>query len=157
MISRLRRPIVLIPAFVLLSLAAGLAYAAWERLDSSALETNERLLDELPAYPGAEEVDRRSQTFSGEGGLPLPDGLVTTVLYAPPEEASQEEILDFYVSRLEGWERRTTAVGRAYRVEFERGDDCLLLMTNGMTPEQAPGRTFAVAATSEEGACGREA
>jgi hypothetical protein len=153
----LRRPVVLIPAFVSLSLAAGLAYAAWERLDSSSLETNERLLDELPAYPGAREVDRRSQTFSGEGGLPLPEGLVTTALYAPPAAATQEEILDFYVSRLRGWERRTTAVGRAYRVEFERGDDCLLLLTNGMTPEQSAQRTFAVAVTSEKGACGREA
>ncbi|MGH3007537.1 MAG: hypothetical protein ACRDOS_16815 [Gaiellaceae bacterium] len=153
---RLRRPALLIPAAVLLSLGAGLGYAAWKQLDSSALETNERLLEELPAYPGAREIDRRSQTFSGEGGLPLPEGLVTTVLFTPPGDASQDEIVDFYVSGLTGWERRTTAVGRAFRVEFERGDDCLLLMTNGMTPEQTGNRTFAVAATSEEGACGRD-
>ncbi|MGH3093802.1 MAG: hypothetical protein ACRDOG_15950, partial [Gaiellaceae bacterium] len=72
----LKRPAVLIPAAVLLSLAAGLGYAAWEQLDNSALETNERLLDELPPYPGAREIDRRTQTFSGEDGLPLPEGLV---------------------------------------------------------------------------------
>lgn len=153
---RLTRPAVLIPAAVLLSLAAGIGYAAWERLDTSSLTTNQQLLEELPAYPGAQEIDRRSQTFSGEAGLPLPEGLVTTVLFAPPADASQEEILDFYVARLTDWERRTTAVGRAYQVEFERGDDCLLLMTNGMTAEGSDDRTFAVAATSEEGACGRD-
>ena len=154
--SRLRRPAFLLPAAVLLSLAAGLGYAAWEQLDTSALETNERLLAELPSYPGAREVDRRSQTFSGEGRLPLPEGLVTTVLFAPPSEASQNEIVEYYVTRLSGWQRRTTAVGGAFQVEFERGDDCLLLMTNGMIAEGMDDPTFAVAATSEEGACGRD-
>ncbi len=152
---RLRRPAVLIPLAVVLSLGAGLGYAAWERLDASALEMNERLLEELPSYPGAREVDRRSQTFSGEGGIPLPEGVVTTALYVPPAGTTQDEVVDFYVSRLTGWERRTTAVGRAFRVEFERGEDCLLLMTNGMAPGQTDERTFAVAATSERDACGR--
>jgi hypothetical protein len=145
---------VLIPAAVLLSLGAGLSYAVWERLDISALEANDRLLDSLPTFPGAREADRRSQTFSGEGGLPLPEGLVTTVLYVPPDEAGQGEVVDFYVSRLQGWERRTSAVGSAFRIEFTRGDDCVLVMTNGMTSEESAERTFAVAATSEEGACG---
>ena len=151
-----KRPAVLLPAAVLLSLAAGLGYAAWEQLDTSAVETNERLLDELPPYPGAREIDRRTQTFSGEDGLPLPKGLVTTALFAPPGDAGQDEIVDFYVSRLTGWEPRTTARGGAFQVEFERGDDCLLLMTNGMAVEGAEDPTFAVAATSEEGACGRD-
>jgi hypothetical protein len=48
------------------------------------------------------------------------------------------------------------ALGGAFQVEFERGDDCLLLMTNGMAAAGAEERTFAVAATSEEGACGRD-
>lgn len=152
----LKRPAILIPAAVLLSLAAGLGYAAWEQLDTSALETNERLLDELPPYPGAREIDRRTQTFSGEDGLPLPEGLVTTALFAPPSDTGQDEIVDFYVSRLTGWEPRTSALGGAFQVEFERGDDCLLLMTNGMAPEGAGDPSFAVAATSEEGACGRD-
>ena len=152
----LTRPAVLIPAAVLLSLAAGLGYALWEQLDTSAVETNERLLDELPAYPGAREIDRRSQAFSGEDGLPLPEGLVTTALFAPPSDAGQEEIVEFYVFRLTGWEPHTAALGGAFQVEFERGDDCLLLMTNGMAPEGAGDPTFAVAATSEEGACGRD-
>ena len=151
----LRRPAVLIPAAVLLSLGAGLGYAVWEQLDTSALETNERLLDELPRYPGAREIDRRTQTFSGEDGLPLPEGIVTTALFAPPRDTGQEEIVDFYVSRLTGWEPRTTALGGAFQVEFERGDDCLLLMTNGMARGGVGEPTFAVAATNEEGACGR--
>ncbi|HEX2045161.1 MAG TPA: hypothetical protein VHF23_06005 [Gaiellaceae bacterium] len=133
-----------------------MGYAVWERLDTSALEANDRLLDELPDLPGAREVDRRSQTFSGEGGLPLPEGLVTTALFTPPGDATQAEVVDFYVSRLQTWDAETTAVGRALRVEFTRGDDCLLLMTNGMAPEEARDRTFAVAATSEEDACGRQ-
>jgi hypothetical protein len=153
---RLSRPAVLIPAAVVLSLAAGIGYAVWERLDTSAVEANGRLLEELPSFPGAREVDRRSQTFSGEGGLPLPEGLVTTALFAPPDEATQAEVVDFYVSRLQAWDAETTAAGSALRVEFTRGDDCLLLMTNGMVPEQPRDRTFAVAATSEEGACGRQ-
>jgi hypothetical protein len=153
---RLARPAVLIPLAVALSLAAGIGYAVWERLDTSALEANERLLDELPALPGARELDKRSQTFSGGSRLPLPQGLVTTVLLAPPEDASQAEVVDFYVSRMDGWDADTTAVGSAFRVEFTRGDDCLLLMTNGMAPEVRRDRTFAVAATSEEDACDRE-
>lgn len=153
---RLARPAFLIPLAVALSLAAGIGYAVWERLDTSALEANERLLDELPPLPGARELDKRSQTFSGESRLPLPQGLMTTVLFAPPEDASQAEVVDFYVSRLDGWDARTTAVGSAFRVEFTRDDDCLLLMTNGMAPEAGRDRTFAVAATSEEDACGPE-
>ena len=112
----LRRPAVLIPAAVLLSLGAGLGYAVWEQLDTSALETNERLLDELPPYPGAREIDRRTQTFSGEDGVPLPEGIVTTALFAPPKDTGQEKIVDFYVSRLTGWEPRTTALGGAFQV-----------------------------------------
>jgi hypothetical protein len=144
---------VIIPAAVLLSLCAGIGYAAWERLNTSAVERNEQLLESLPALPGADERDRRTQTFSGTGGLPLPEGLVTTVLYSPPAGATQEEVLDFYVSRLSGWTRRTTAVGESYRVTFTRGDDCVLLLTNGMAPGHTGEATFALSATEEEGAC----
>jgi hypothetical protein len=144
---------VIIPAAVLLSLGAGIGYAAWERLDTSAVERNQQLLESLPTFPGAAEQGRRSQTFSGEGGLPLPEGLVTTVLYSPPAGASQEEVLDYYVSGLSGWERRTTAVGESYRVTFTRGNDCVLLLTNGMAPGHIGEPTFALSATEEEGAC----
>lgn len=150
---RLARPAVMIPAAVLLSLGAGIGYAAWEKLDTSAVERNEQLLESLPTFPGAEERDRRSQTFSGEGGLPLPEGLVTTVLFSPPAGASQEEVLDFYVSRLSSWKPRTTAVGESYRVTFTRGDDCVLLLTNGMAPGHTGEATFALSATEERGAC----
>jgi hypothetical protein len=144
---------VIIPAAVLLSLGAGIGYAAWERLDTSAIERNVQLLESLPAFPGADERDRRTQTFSGEGGVPLPEGVVTTALYTPPAGATQEEVLDFYVSRLSGWERRTTAVGESYRVTFTQGDDCVLLLTSGMAPGHTGERTFALSATEEEGAC----
>ena len=36
--SRLLRPAVLIPAFVLLALGAGIGYAAWQQLDSGRVE-----------------------------------------------------------------------------------------------------------------------
>jgi hypothetical protein len=142
----------LIPAFAALSLAAGIGYAAYERVSTSALEANGELLGSLPDYPGARELDRRSDT-SPAGSLPVPAGVVTRVLYVPPPSASQEQILEFYVERLAGWRARTKAVQNAYRAEFSRGDDCVVLMTYGMAPGHAGGRTFALEVEAGEGGC----
>jgi hypothetical protein len=113
----------------------------------------------VPTFPGARESDRRSDTSSA-GGLPLPAGVVTTVLYLPPADATQEQVVDFYVTRLAAWAAHTTTVPaegtlrRAYRVEFTRDDDCLMLMTYGMAPGTTGTRTFALAALADEGGCG---
>jgi hypothetical protein len=150
--GRRLRPVLLIPALVGLSLAAGIGYAAYERVDTSAVEANAELLDSIPLYPGAREMDRRSDA-SAAGSLPLPEGVVTTVLYLPPGDATQEGVLDFYVSRLQAWRVRTTTVRGAYRAEFSRDDDCLALLTYGMAPGHAGARTFALAAQANEGGC----
>ena len=162
--SRLRRllgrPAIFIPALVLLSLAGGIGYAAYERVDTSAVEGNARLLEELPTFPGARQLDRRSET-SSSGDLPVPEGVLTTVLYEPPQEASQEEVVEFYVSGLQGWEAesRTVPLGEAgevaYRVDLSREDDCVTLLTTGMAPGETEGqRTFILAAIAGEGSCG---
>ena len=81
---RLLRPAVLIPAFVVLSLGAGIAYAAWTQLDSGRVDANMEILDALPLYPGAHEIQRITQTTNGEDVVPVPDEIVTSALYAPP-------------------------------------------------------------------------
>ena len=162
MSRRLLRPTVLIPAFVLLSLAGGLAYAAFERVGTSAAEENSSLLESLPLYPGAREAARRAQTYDDEGGLPLPEGVVTTVVYVPPPDATQEEVVRFYLSRLDGWDRDTTTIPApgekdedVYRVQLTRGENCLTLMTYGMAPSaEGEERSYALAASTEQGGCG---
>ncbi len=161
---RLLRPAVLIPAFVLLSLAAGIGYAAWTNLDAGRAEANEELLAGVPAYPGAREIDRLTRT-SADSALPVPDEVVTSVLFAPPAGATQAEIVEFFVSALSPeWTPRTRAVttgeseadatgASAFRVDFTRGDDCLRLLTYGMAPGHIGERTFALSAESGRGAC----
>jgi hypothetical protein len=161
---RLLRPAVLIPAFVLLALGAGIAYAAWTQLDAGRIEANEEVLASLPRYPGSTEVDRLTQT-EADGTLPIPDEVVTSVLYAPPAAATQAEVVEFYVSRLTPeWRARTTSVtvadqeqaatgASAFRVDFSRGEDCVRLLTYGMAKGHFGRRTFALAAESGEGPC----
>ena len=159
---RLLRPVVLIPAFVVLSLAAGIGYAAYEQVGTSAADENARLLESLPLYPGASETARRAQAYSSEGALPLPQGVVTTVVYVPPRDATQEDVVRFYISRLQSWESRTRTAPAlegageiVYRVDFTRGDECVVLMTYGMAPSQDPAdRSFGLAASTEQGGCG---
>jgi hypothetical protein len=164
MLFRLRRflarPAVFIPALLLISLAGGIGYAAYERVGTSAVEANARLLGELPTFPGARELDRRSETSSA-GDLPLPEGVLTTVLYEPPTEASQEEVVDFFVSELQGWEAesRTVPLGDAgevvYRVDLSSEADCVTLVTAGMASGgTGVRRTFALSAIAGEGSCG---
>ena len=161
---RLLRPALLIPAFVLLALGAGIAYAAWTQLDAGRIDANEEVLASLPRYPGSTEVDRLTQT-EADGTLPIPDEVVTSILYAPPAAATQAEVVEFYVSRLTPeWRARTTSVtvadqeqaatgASAFRVDFSRGGDCVRLLTYGMAKGHFGRRTFALAAESGEGPC----
>lgn len=161
---RVLRPAVLIPAFVLLALGAGIGYAAWTQLDAGRIDANEALLASVPAFPGSAEVDRLTRT-TADGALPVPDEVVTSVLYAPPAEATQADVVEFFVSRLSPeWEARTTTVtvgeedqaatgASAFRVDFSRGEDCLQLLTYGMATGHFGERTFALAAESGQGPC----
>lgn len=163
---RLLRPAVLLPAFVILSLGAGIAYAAWTQFDASRIDANEALLDSVPPYPGSREIERITRTATGDG-LPIPDEVLTSALYAPPSDASQADIVDFFVESLTPeWEsstRTVTASGEdvdpdaalpsSFRVLFSRGDDCVQLLTYGMAPGHIGERTFALSAESGQGPC----
>ena len=163
---RLLRPAVLLPAFAILSLGAGIAYAAWTQFDAGRIAANEALLDSVPAYPGSREIERITRTATGDG-LPVPDEVLTSALYAPPPEASQADIVDFFVGSLTPeWEsstRTVTASGEdvdpdaalpsSFRVLFSRGEDCLQLLTYGMAPGHIGERTFALSVESGQGPC----
>lgn len=164
MTRRLFRPAVLIPAFVLLALGAGIGYAAWKQLDSGRVEANKAILDSLPPYPGAREVQRITQTRTGEDALPVPDEIVTSALYAPPARATQEDVVAFYVEGLQpDWEPRTRVVSASeaegataptsFRVDFSRAEDCLSLLTYGMAPGHVGEPTFVLSVESGAGPC----
>ena len=163
--KRLLRPAILLPAFVVLALGAGIAYAAWQQLDSGRIEANEAILDALPVYPGAREIQRITRTQTGEDALPIPDEIVTSTLYAPPAAATQEDIVAFYAESLQPeWESRTRVVRASevvdeetgpisFRVDFSRGDDCLSLLTYGMAPGHVGEPTFVLSVESGDGPC----
>lgn len=162
---RLLRPAVLIPAFVVLSLGAGIGYAAWTQLDSGRRDANMGILDSAPPYPGAREIQRVTQTSSGEDALPIPDQIVTSALFAPPSSAREADVVAFYVESLQPeWEPRTRVVAASeseedgttptsFRVDFTRGDDCLSLLTYGMAPGHAGDPTYVLSAQSGGGPC----
>jgi hypothetical protein len=161
---RLLRPAILIPALVLLSLAAGMGYALWTQLDAGRIEANEELLAALPILPGSEELDRLTQTSAG-GSLPVPDTVTTTILFTPPVETTQADVVEFYVTALAPeWEARTRTVtadseetgavpSTAFRVDFSRGEDCVSLLTYGMAEGHIGPRTYALSAESGRGPC----
>lgn len=139
---RLLRPAVLIPLAAILLFAGGIVYAVTTGLDPSAVDENEQTLAAAGVYPGAEEVGRNSETFSGEASIPLPKGVVTTAAYAPPAGTTQNEVVNRYVERLRPeWTARIerslagaagTTDERSFRVTFSRDDRCLVLGTAGM-------------------------
>lgn len=162
----LLRPAVLLPLFAVLSLGAGIAYAAWTQLDPGRIDANQELLDSVPAYPGSTEIERLTRTATGDG-LPIPDEVLTSALYAPPADTTQADVVEFYVAELTPeWDsstRTVTASGEdvdseaaapsAFRVLFSRGDDCIQLFTYGMAPGHIGEPTFALSAESGQGPC----
>lgn len=162
---RLLRPAVLIPAFVVLALGAGVGYAAWQQLDSGRVEANKAILDSVPLYPGAREIQRITRTQTGEDAIPIPDEIVTSTLYAPPAGATQEDVVAFYAENLQPeWEAQTRVVRASealdeetgpssFRVDFSRGDDCLSLLTYGMAPGHVGEPTFVLSVESGDGPC----
>ncbi len=163
---RLLRPAILLPLFAIVSLGAGIAYAAWSQYDAGRIDANQALLDSMPLYPGAEELERLTRTATGDG-LPVPNEILTSALYAPPADATQADIIDFYIRELTPeWDsstRTVTASGEdvdpdaaapsAFRVLFTRGDDCIQLFTYGMAPGHIGEPTFALSAESGQGPC----
>jgi len=164
-VRRLLRPAILIPAFVVLALGAGVGYAAWQQLDTGRVKANKAILDSLPVYPGAREIQRITRTQTGEDALPIPDEIVTSTLYAAPAGAAQEDVVAFYAESLQPeWESETRVVRASevvdeeagpisFRVDFSRGDDCLSLLTYGMAPGHVGEATFVLSAESGGGPC----
>lgn len=165
--QRLLRPVILIPAFVVLSLAAGIGFAAWQQLDSGRMDANNAILDSVEPYPGSREIQRLTQTSSGDDALPVPDEIVTSALYAPPAGATQADVVGFFVEQLRPeWQSQTRVVQASgpeaetaetapssFRVDFSRDDDCLSLLTYGMAPGHIGERTYALSAQSGDGPC----
>jgi hypothetical protein len=156
---------VLIPAFVVLSLGAGIGYAAWTQLDSGRRDANMEILDSTPLYPGAREIQRVTQTSSGEDAVPIPDEIVTSALIAPPADATEADIVAYYVESLEPeWKALTRVVSASeadeegdtptsFRVDFTRGDDCLSLLTYGMAEGHVGEPTYALSAQAGGAPC----
>jgi hypothetical protein len=165
-VRRLLRPAILLPLFAIVSLGAGIGYAAWSQYDAGRIDANQALLDSMPLYPGAEELERLTRTATGDG-LPVPNEILTSALYAPPADATQADVVDFYIRELTPeWDsstRTVTASGEdvdpeaaapsAFRVLFSRGDDCIQLFTYGMAEGHIGEPTFALAAESGQGPC----
>jgi hypothetical protein len=163
---RLLRPAILLPLFAIVSLGAGIAYAAWSQYDAGRIDANQALLDSMPLYPGATEIERLTRTATGDG-LPVPNEILTSALFAPPPDATQADIVDFYVRELTPeWDSSTRTVEAsgedvdpdatapaAFRVLFSRGDDCIQLYTYGMAPGHIGEPTFALSAESGQGPC----
>lgn len=163
---RLLRPAVVIPALVVLALGAGIGYAAWQQLDSSRIDDNMAIIDSLPVFPEAREVQRLTQTTTGEDANPVPDEIITSVLYEPPADTVQEDVVAFYVKSLEpDWEPRTRVVQASeaepgeetapssFRVDFTRDDDCLSLLTYGMAPGHVGAPNYVLSVQSGGGPC----
>ena len=161
--KRLARPAVVIPLVAVLLFAAGVVYAVVRGLDSSAVDENEAVLADAGVYPGAKEIGRNSETFSGAESVPLPKGVVTTIAYAPPEGTAQLEIVNYYVRELRAtWKPRLerslagaagTTSERSYRVTFSREDHCLVLGTAGMAADLAQPVYTLSAYGTENGEC----
>jgi hypothetical protein len=162
-LKRLARPAVVIPLVAVLLFAAGVVYAVVRGLDSSAVDENEAVLADAGVYPGAKEIGRNSETFSGAESVPLPKGVVTTIAYAPPEGTAQLEIVNYYVRELrDTWKPRLerslagaagTTSERSYRVTFSREDHCLVLGTAGMAADLAQPVYTLSAYGTENGEC----
>jgi hypothetical protein len=163
---RLLRPAILLPLFAVVSLGAGIAYAAWSQYDAGRIDDNQALLDSMPLYPGASEIERLTRTATGDG-VPVPNEILTSALYAPPADATQADIVDFYIRALTPeWDSSTrtveasgedvdpnAAAPSAFRVLFSRGDDCIQLFTYGMAEGHIGEPTFALSAESGQGPC----
>jgi hypothetical protein len=155
---RLSRPAVLAAALVLTSLAAGIVYAIVTGRSSSGVEENRRAIATAGVYPGARRIASGSNPFFPENSLPVPRGVVTTVVYRPPLGTKQIEVVDRYLARLRGrWtarlERSLAGAGetRSFRVTFSRDDQCLVLATAGMLLADESQRAYTLSAYQVDG------
>ena len=153
---RLNKPAVLAAAIVLISLGAGIVYAVVTGLNASGVEDNRRAIAAAGVYPGARRVGTGSTASFPENGLPVPQGVVTTVAYRPPLGTKQIDVVDFYLERLRGrWTPKvdrslSDTVGssqeRSFRVTFTGGKECLVVLTAGMLVPTVSERVYTLSA-----------
>ena len=146
-----------------MALAVGLALASCGGGDGAAangagedeyLRANDRLVDALPRFPGAQEVTRESAPyFVDDHADAEPAGFTTRVVYELPRRVPQRTVVDFYVERLPGWRSQVdyapgvdVATGEsrpgAWSATFRRGRSLVGLNTDNLI---APaGRRFEV-------------
>ncbi len=68
----------------------------------AATAANADIIEGLPVFPGAQEVDRQvfSYTLSDSGP---PDGYTTLITYAVDEAVTADEVVAFYMESMDGW------------------------------------------------------
>ena len=83
-------------ATLLLIFAVGWIWFGW-----GYIADNRAILDSLPVPPGVERISVGSGSYSeDELALTPPDGWGTHATYQAPPEASREEVIGFYLSKL---------------------------------------------------------
>lgn len=105
-LSRIRLSMAATGMWLLLTAATLLAGCGGS--DDNYTSENEALLGMLPLFPGSTEVSRDSVAYTiGDSGGP--DGYTLSVNYRVPPGTQPQEIVDFYLSHLDGWESEVTA------------------------------------------------
>ena len=94
-----------------------------ETAESLHRENNERIIDTLPRYPGAIEVERRTRPTHTSRGLKIRTGWETVVTYSLPRAGRPRPVIDFYVRVLPSWDAER---GRAGAI-FKRGTRLVVL------------------------------
>lgn len=120
---------------------------------------NERILEELPVFPGAVVERLTSNPYDEPEGSGAPPyeviGYTTNVVYEAPPDATAQQVIDFYAERLAGgWEVRFEEIpivvggtgerrGTVLIAHFMRGEAIVSVNTDGIVAAAA-GRTFEV-------------
>ena len=120
------------------------------------VEGNERILEELPVFPGAVQESVTSSPYYDEEG-PAPSrvaGYTTNVVYDVPADVTDRQVIEFYVLSLQSdWSYQATElpitdtttgerVGAVLIVDFRREEATVQVNTDGMSAGE--GHTFEV-------------
>jgi hypothetical protein len=85
------------------------------------VSANERLVDQLPVFPGARRLTTTSSPYTlGDDPESPIDGYATTAAWSVPPRATPHSIVGFYAAHLRGWK-----VERDFRVDLPNPDSHL--------------------------------
>ena len=117
---------------------------------------NEALIQSLPVFPGAEEVERDSAPYYVNESGPA-SGYGTRVVYRVERDVTDQEVIDFYISELKGeWDHCTqeipivpieptgavataTPLGFARSVNFVRENASVSVNADGLSADSGSG------------------